>query len=200
LLMGLAMLVAGAAGMWFGREWIAAEIRPLRVDDRIAALSAPILEAARESDLDPYLLAGLVYVESSARIDVVSSAEALGLCQLQLATASDQARRMGLDEPSRARLLSDAEFNLRLGAGYLAWMLERQEGSEERALMAYNTGPTRFARWLDEAGGYEAWRAEVDAEGPPGPGSVRTYAAKVLQQASRLREREVLGSFTSEQG
>jgi soluble lytic murein transglycosylase len=180
-------LLAGALGVWLARGWIADGVRPLHADQRIRALADEIRAAADESGLDPYLLAGLIYAESSGRVGAESSAEALGLCQLRLPTAREQAERMGLEPPSRRRLLRDAELNLRLGAGYLARLIERQDGSVERGLMAYNTGPTRFQRWLDEAGGYEAWRAAVDAEGPPGPGSVRTYAAKVQAQAERMR-------------
>ncbi len=175
-MLSFATVAALALLAWSGRSWITETVRPLRTDQRMRRLADPIREAASEHGLDPYLLAGLVSAESSARIDAVSSVDALGLCQ-----------RMGLASPTREQLLSEPRINLRLGAGYLARLVERQDGSVERALMAYNTGPSRFARWLEDAGGYEAWRAEVDAQGPPGPGSVRHYASRVLEEAERLR-------------
>ncbi|MEO0651388.1 MAG: transglycosylase SLT domain-containing protein [Planctomycetota bacterium] len=187
-----ALLIVALGGLWFVRGRIAAGVRPMHADARIEALAREVRAAADEAGLDPYLLAGLVYSESSGRVDAVSSAEALGLCQLQLPTARDQARRMGLPEPTHDQLLEDPALNLRLGASYLAWIRERQEGSNERALMAYNTGPSRFARWLEEDGGYAAWRQRVDAEGPPGPNSVRTFARRVLDQAQRMREEGLL--------
>jgi soluble lytic murein transglycosylase-like protein len=210
----LGLLVAGGArrrrrrrrGLWIGagavllvglllatRGLWAGPVRAELAEVRIARLAGPLRAAAAEFALDPYLLAGLVFAESSGRLDVVSSAEALGLCQLKLETARERARVLGLPEPSRAQLLRSAELNLRLGAAYLAYLRERQDGHLERALMAYNTGPTRFDRWLREAGGYAAWRAAVDAEGPPGPTSVRTYAAKVQAAAERFRESALLG-------
>jgi soluble lytic murein transglycosylase-like protein len=187
LVLSFATVAALALLAWSGRSWITETVRPLRTDQRMRRLADPIREAASEHGLDPYLLAGLVSAESSARLDAVSSVDALGLCQLKLTTAEEQARRMGLASPTREQLLSEPRINLRLGAGYLARLVERQDGSVERALMAYNTGPSRFARWLEDAGGYEAWRAEVDAQGPPGPGSVRHYASRVLEEAERLR-------------
>jgi soluble lytic murein transglycosylase len=157
------------------------------LEERIAMLREPIQVAAREAGLDPYILAGLVATESSGRPGAKSSAGALGLTQLRPDTAAEQARLMGLPEPSERQLLTDPALNLRLGAGYLARLVKRQGGSLPQALMAYNTGPTRFNKWINEAGGYEAWLASKKSDQPPKPGTVLHYAAKVEEWARRLR-------------
>lgn len=162
-------------------------VRGELAEARIARLAPELHAAGAEFGLDPYLLAGLVLHESSGRRGAVSSADALGLVQLKLETARERARALGIPEPTREDLLEDAALNLRLGAAYLAYLLRRQDGSMERALMAYNTGPTKFARWLRDAGGYAAWRAERDAEGPAPYGSVRAFAARVLASAEEFR-------------
>lgn len=144
-----------------------------------------ILFAARESRLDPYLLAALVRAESSGRTGAVSSKGALGLVQLMPATAAERARVLGLPEPTREDLLTDARLNLRLGAAYLAWLLERAGGDLERALVAYNTGPTRLARWIAEAGSYGAWSAERRAAGNS---DVLAFADRVRRYRDELRE------------
>ncbi|MBI1381915.1 MAG: transglycosylase SLT domain-containing protein [Planctomycetaceae bacterium] len=164
---------------------------------RLERYAPHFVAAGAESGVDPYVLAAMACVESSVRPSAESKAGALGLLQLQVPTAADMARRLRVPPPTREELLDDPELNVRLGAAYLAWLLPRQEGDWERALMAYNTGPTRFQRWLRDAGGYEAWRAKMDAEGPPGPGSVRHYAAKVLRLATELRRDDVLGTSAS---
>lgn len=185
----LAVLVAWAA-------WRTAD--PLRVfagtslEERIALLREPIRSAAAEAGIDPYLLAGLVATESSGRPRARSSVGALGLTQLRPDTAAEQARLMKLPVPDEGDLLGDPELNLRLGAGYLARLIKRQGGSIPQALMAYNTGPTRFNRWLNEAGGYEAWLAKRQREGKPKPGSVLHYAQKVQEWARRLEQRRRL--------
>ena len=154
---------------------------------RIARLSAELRTAGEEFGLDPYLLGALAFHESSGRVDAVSSVDALGLVQLKLETARERARVLGIAEPDRDDLLEDARLNLRLGAAYLAYLLRRQDGSLERALMAYNAGPTKFNRWLRDAGGYDAWRAARDAEGPVPYTSVRAFSARVIATAEDFR-------------
>ncbi len=178
-----------------------AELRGFAEDElfrvRLKKYAPHFVAAGTESGVDPYVLAAMACVESSVRPRAESKAGALGLLQLQVPTAVDMARRLRVPPPTRDDLLDDPELNVRLGAAYLAWLLPRQDGDWERALMAYNTGPTRFQRWLRDAGGYEAWRAKMDAEGAPGPGSVRHYAAKVLRLATELRRDDALGTSAS---
>jgi soluble lytic murein transglycosylase-like protein len=185
----LAVLVAWAA-------WRTAD--PLRVfaelslEERIVMLREPIRAAADEAGIDAYLLAGLVATESSGRPRARSSVGALGLTQLRPDTAAEQARLMKLPAPSERELLENPALNLRLGAGYLARLIKRQGGSIPQALMAYNTGPTRFNRWLTEAGGYEAWLAKREQDAKPKPGTVLHYAQKVQDWARRLERRRRL--------
>lgn len=193
----LGAVVLCSAGLAIGllrreelRDYVEEELFRARLE-RYAPL---FLAAGRESGVDPYVLAAMACVESSVRPRAESKAGALGLLQLQVPTAGDMARRLGVPPPTREELLDDPALNVRLGAAYMAWLLPRQDGDLERALMAYNTGPTRFQRWLRDAGGYEVWRAKMDAEGPPGPGSVRHYAAKVLRLAVELRHNDSLGA------
>ncbi len=131
-------------------------LRPHRADIRFAA---------RESNVDPYLIAALVRAESSGRVGIVSEKGALGLLQLMHPTAVERAQVLGLPAPTPEELLTDARLNLRLGANYLAHLIRWQGGDLERALVAYNTGPTRLARWIEEKGSYAAWRAERRAAG-----------------------------------
>lgn len=197
-IVGLVFLVS--AGLAVGllqrrelREFVEGELFRARIE----RYAPHFVAAGLESGVDPYVLAAMACVESSVRPRAESKAGALGLLQLQVPTAADMARRLRVPPPTREELLDDPELNVRLGAAYLAWLLPRQEGDWERALMAYNTGPTRFQRWLRDAGGYEAWRAKMDNEGPPGPGSVRHYAAKVLRLATELRRDDALGTLAS---
>ncbi len=143
-----------------------------------------ILEVAQESGLEPELLAGVMQAESSGRVDALSSAGAMGLFQLVLPTAVERAEILGLPEPTREDLLTDAELNARLGAHYLGYLIERM-GSVEAALVAYNTGPTRLSRWIREFGSYAAWRAEREAAGNS---DLLAYATKVLRYADRYRK------------
>jgi soluble lytic murein transglycosylase-like protein len=188
LLGGLAFL-----GWWrddAGRPLLAALQSP---EERLAALAPAFERVSAETGLDAYLLAGLVYSESRGKPDARSRVGALGLCQLALVTAREQAERLKLPAPDEARLLEDPELNLRLGAHYLARMASRFDDDVSQALMAYNTGPSRFAKWLKEAGGFEPWIAERrEAGSHEQVGTVVWFADRVQAEAQRLREAGVL--------
>jgi soluble lytic murein transglycosylase-like protein len=151
---------------------------------------APLIQAAaRESGLDPNLLAGVMMVESRGNVAAESPAGALGLFQLMLPTAAEHAELMGLRPPSKTALLSDAALNTRLGAHYLAWLFPRFEGDEERVLIAYNAGPGRLKRWTEEAGSYAAWR---DARDAAGNSDVLAYARNVQHYRQEFADRGVI--------
>jgi soluble lytic murein transglycosylase-like protein len=193
---GALSLVALVAGLVLWRPW--AEVRAFldeRGVERVEAL-APLIEAAsREAGVDPHLVGAIVFLESRGRVDAVSSADALGLMQLVRASASDSAARLGLPEPSRDELLSNAELNLRLGASHLAWLLaHRGEWSLEQVLVAYNAGRGRLQGWIQTAGSYRRWRArELRAieRGDPHTGAL-AYARRAIQMRDVLEQRGVI--------
>jgi len=172
-------------------EWrsVASVARAARVTShirRVEGHAEVIRFAAEESGLDPNLLAAIMLSESGGKLDAVSSAGALGLFQLQLGTAGDMARAMRLPEPTREELLTESLLNARLAARYLIWLGERFDGHLEKMLIAYNAGPARLRAWIEEAGGYAAWRAErVRA----GNSDVLAYVAKVERMRERFAER-----------
>jgi soluble lytic murein transglycosylase-like protein len=92
-------------------------------------------EAARRHDLDPRLLASLVWSESGFRPDAVSGAGARGLAQLMPGTAAG----MGVDP-------DDPLQNLEGGARYLRAALDRF-GRTDLALAAYNAGPGNVEKY-----------------------------------------------------
>lgn len=143
---------------------------------RVESHAEAIRFAASESRVDPNLLAAMMLSESGGRVGAVSSVGALGLFQLMLPTAVERARALRLPEPTREDLLRDPLLNARLAASYLKWLERRYDGHLEQMLIAYNAGPGRLARWIRDAGGYHAWRAEREAAGDS---EVLRYVAKV---------------------
>jgi soluble lytic murein transglycosylase len=104
-----------------------------------------IVGHARNYSLEPELLAAVIYQESRFRADAESESGAIGLMQLQPATAKGIALRTG---GSRFRVedLYDPELNVRYGSWYLRHLLDRY-GEERTALAAYNAGQTNVDRW-----------------------------------------------------
>lgn len=108
-----------------------------------------LVERARESGLDPALLRGLVRQESVFEPKARSRAGALGLTQLMPSTARSLSRSV-LRVRYRRAFLYDPGVNAKLGAAYLKSLLDRFGGKTLYALAAYNGGPTRMARLLQE--------------------------------------------------
>ena len=93
---------------------------------------------ARNYDLNPALLAAVIEEESKFRTDAKSSAGAIGLMQLQPATAKGIALRTGGSKFVLSDLY-DPEINVRYGAWYLHHLLLKY-GDERLALAAWYQG------------------------------------------------------------
>jgi len=103
---------------------------------------------AENYDLDPALLAAVIYRESKFDADARSSSGAIGLMQLLPETAKGIAARTG-GSKFRVSDLYDPEINVRYGAWYLRHLLDKY-GSERLALAAYNAGQANVDRWRAE--------------------------------------------------
>jgi soluble lytic murein transglycosylase len=103
---------------------------------------------ASNYDLDPALIAAVIYRESKFDVDARSSSGAIGLMQLLPDTAKGIAVHTG---GSRFRVsdLYDPEINVRYGSFYLRRLLTKYDNTR-LALAAYNAGQTNVDTWLAE--------------------------------------------------
>ena len=117
---------------------------------------------ARNYDLDPALLAAVIYQESKFRADAKSSSGAIGLMQLRPQTAEGIAIRTG-GTHFQVSDLYDPEINVRYGSWYLRHLLDKY-GDEKDALAAYNAGQRNVDEWRAEGKGiqFPETRAYVD--------------------------------------
>ena len=139
-----AAVVAAAAGAflylqrteppWWARLWF-----PLRYASIVRGHAA-------NYHLNAALLAAVIDEESKFNADAKSRTGAIGLMQLQPATAEGIALRTG----GSRFVVSDLykpEINVRYGAWYLRHLLDKY-GNERTALAAYNAGQENVDRWL----------------------------------------------------
>jgi peptidoglycan lytic transglycosylase len=148
VLAGVILVAAFGAALFYAEEtqpaWYARLRYPLEYEH--------ILRGHAENyDLDPALLAAVVYRESKFDPDARSSSGAVGLMQLLPETAKGIALHTG---GSRFRVsdLYDPEINVRYGAFYLRRLM-RKYGDQRLALAAYNAGQTNVDEWLASGGG-----------------------------------------------
>jgi soluble lytic murein transglycosylase len=108
-----------------------------------------VQDAARYTPLDPWLILGVIRQESAFSPRAVSRSDARGLMQLLPSTGREVYERIGL-AAFRDDLLFDPRLNVRLGAQYLGRLTEAHRGNLILALAAYNAGPGRVKRWIQE--------------------------------------------------
>jgi len=114
---------------------------------------------ARNYQLDPALLAAVIYQESKFHSDAKSDSGAIGLMQLQPETAKGIAIRTGGSRFQTSDLYNP-EINVRYGSWYLRHLLDKYD-DEKTALAAYNAGQRNVDEWRAE--GKEIQFAETRA-------------------------------------
>jgi soluble lytic murein transglycosylase len=150
-------------------------VLPLRHEDIIR-------QQARLKDLDPALVAGIIYTESRFR-DQTSVAGAKGLMQLTPATAKFVEHLSGGSTFTVADL-STPQVNISYGTFYLRYLLNRYGGNQALALAAYNGGEGNVDRWVDAAR-HPGQALSIDAI----PfGETRAYVRSVQSAASQYRK------------
>jgi soluble lytic murein transglycosylase len=154
------------------------EIRlPLRHDDIIR-------QQANDKNLDPSLIAGVIYVESRFR-DQTSHAGAKGLMQIMPGTADYIAHKSGGTAFVQGDL-AEPQINIAYGSWYMRYLLEHYHGNTVLALAAYNAGEGKVDEWWQSAA--ERGERFRVADHIPFP-ETRDYVAKVLE-ARRAYRRE----------
>ncbi len=133
-------------------------------------LATVIYEEARAASLDPFFILALIAVESGFDHVAESERGARGLMQLQPSTLRREAERLEVEDAD----LDDPVLNVRAGVRYLRRLL-RAFGSTDVALMAYNAGPNRILKYLQDEGDI--------------PDRFQIYPKRVQGELSRLKRR-----------
>jgi len=138
---------------------------------RTSPYDEQITRLAGERGIDPSVAKALVEQESGYDPRARSKAGAMGLLQLMPGTAA----RYGAGETPY-----DPETNLRAGLSYLADLLKQFSGDMNKALTAYNAGPSHGGIPL-RTGENSTFAEDVLRRIPRGP-------LDVVQQAERMQE------------
>jgi soluble lytic murein transglycosylase len=121
----------------------------------------PTLRVPEGKVPEPALTLAIIKQESAFDAKAESSAGAMGLMQLMPSTARPLAKKLGVNKLDVKKLVSDPQFNMKLGRLYLEQMIERFSGSYIMAIAAYNAGPSRVREWSNLYG--DPRSAETDA-------------------------------------
>ncbi|KAA6462166.1 lytic transglycosylase domain-containing protein [Acidobacteria bacterium AB60] len=139
--------------------------KPVEVKLTSSDLHQMLASAGTAHNVDEDLLASVVKAESNGNAHAVSPKGAQGLMQLMPGTAAEQ----GVQDAFRPA------DNVRGGAGYLDWLLQRYHDNLALALAAYNAGPGAVDKY----------------HGMPPYRETKLYVARVIHEFNRrVKERE----------
>lgn len=118
----------------------------------VAPFEGRVAAQAREINLDPAWVYGLIRQESRFVTDARSRVGASGLMQLMPATARWVAKKIGMTNFTPSSV-NDFDTNTILGTNYLDMVLGQLNGSQLLATAGYNAGPGRPVRWRSRLSG-----------------------------------------------
>lgn len=122
-----------------------------------------VFEQCAEYDIDPKIIFAQIFVESTCRADTIGDqGNSFGLMQIQPKWHSARMEELGVTN------LLDPIQNIRVGTHYMNELINRYDGSIEKALVAYNQGSYK--------------------------GTITTYAKNVLSKAEELTISPILRS------
>ena len=125
-------------------------IKPWQMRQRyVLAYETTIAQQCAENQLDPYLVAAMIYCESTYYPGAVSGVGARGLMQIMPETADWLAWRMELADFNYDQLF-DPETNIKMGCAYLAFLHQRYDGDMRCMVAAYHCGQGQLDRWLKD--------------------------------------------------
>ncbi|MCX5750562.1 MAG: transglycosylase SLT domain-containing protein [Candidatus Saganbacteria bacterium] len=134
---------------------------------------------------DPYFVLSVMREESRFGSSAVSRSSARGLMQIMPKTGKGLARMLGFRDYATPKLF-DPQVNISMGAYYLSDLLNRFYGIEYYALAAYNGGPSRVSKWIDELGGATDLDVDVFVESIP-LRETRNYVKKVMRSYQQYK-------------
>jgi soluble lytic murein transglycosylase-like protein len=110
-------------------------------EKRIKEYTETIAQNAKQSNLEPELVAAVIQVESSWYPKAVSEAGACGLMQVIPKWNPKKDGSLYTCEE-----LKDPKTNIKVGTKALRWWMDRAKGDRELALCAYNAGYICFKK------------------------------------------------------
>ncbi|MEK3734117.1 MULTISPECIES: lytic transglycosylase domain-containing protein [Paenibacillus] len=109
-------------------------------------------------DVDPFLVASIIRVETNFKPGKESKKGALGIMQLMPDTANWAMEMAKLPASSLDNVKHEVDVNIQLGTWYIRNLYQQMDGNPIAAIAAYNAGPGNVKNWLSKGtwdGSYE---------------------------------------------
>lgn len=134
-----------------------------------------IRDSAANYDIDPFLIAAIIRVESNYQIGQESRKGAIGVMQIMPDTAEWIIEARGHPKHTLDELHS-VDVNINLGSWYIGWLLKQYKGNQLYALAAYNAGQGNVNKWKQS----EIWDGTWEHIDRIPFGETRHYVQRVM--------------------
>lgn len=108
-----------------------------------------IVKYSKEYEIDPFLVASLINIESKYNKNAISKKDAKGLMQISEQTGKWAAEVLGIKDYNED-MLYDPETNIKIGTWYLNRLCKEFNGNLDLVLASYNAGSGNVSKWLKD--------------------------------------------------
>ncbi|MCM3746965.1 lytic transglycosylase domain-containing protein [Paenibacillus pasadenensis] len=165
----LLVLTGFIALLFLKSDWMGRMMYPI-------AYMQSIETEASINDVDPYLIAAIIRVESNFKTDKVSSKGAGGVMQLMPETADWIIEMAKFDAATtRETVVGSAELSIKAGSWYVHALHDQFKGNSVAAVAAYNAGPGKVRQWMRD----KVWDGTMEHLDQVPYGETRHYVQRV---------------------
>ncbi|MDO3408874.1 lytic transglycosylase domain-containing protein [Saccharibacillus sp. CPCC 101409] len=131
---------------------------------------------SKSYDIDPFLIASIIRVETNFKPSKESRVGALGVMQLMPDTASWAIDTGKLPQATPENIKHEPDTNIRIGTWYLRNLSDQFGGNRIAVVAAYNAGPGNVSRWLADG----TWDGTLENVRNIPIGETRHYVQRVV--------------------
>lgn len=135
-------------------------------------------------EVDPFLVAAIIRVETNFQPSMESKKGALGVMQLMPNTAQWIMEQAHLDNMSLETVKHEIDPNIQIGTWYLRQLNRQFGGNNVAVIAAYNAGPGNVKSWLSSG----KWDGTLEDVKDIPFGETRHYVQRVLYYYKQYTE------------
>lgn len=164
----LVLLISFIAVLFLNNIWMT-WLYPIYYKDQIR-------EHAVHYEVDPFLVASIIRVETNYKPGKESKRGALGIMQLMPDTANWAMEMAKLPSLTMESVKHEANANIQLGTWYIKKLHDEMDGNPIAAIAAYNAGPGNVRSWIKKG----LWDGTYENVKNIPVGETRHYVQRVI--------------------
>jgi soluble lytic murein transglycosylase len=165
----LPLILIVLCALFVQSEWLGRWIYPISYQEEIR-------ESAFEYELDPFLIAAIIRVESNYKPAAVSPKGAVGIMQIMPETAKWILKQEDFGQITVMDAANEAHAGIKLGSWYIKELNRQFNDNLVVSLAAYNAGPGKVRQWLDNG----VWDGQEQTVKDIPFGETRHYVQRVM--------------------